>query len=99
MYQVRSRGSQIVGYLILDSLEPLEMTAGCHEFIVLSEAQASGFDLLTWAIKFSDQCRMYNVLLVEWDENRHIAYRLGIGRVLKEAWERARPSIKFVTLG
>jgi hypothetical protein len=49
--------------------------------------------------QYSENCMMYNVLLVEWDEPRRVAYRVGLGRVLKGAWKQAYPSIKFVTLG
>jgi hypothetical protein len=63
----------------------LELQPGRHEFIVLSEAQVSGFNPVTWACPYSDNCQMYNVMLVEWDHEHQIAYRLGPGRVLKKA--------------
>jgi hypothetical protein len=42
---------------------------------------------------------MYNVMLVEWDRDHKIAYRVAIGRVLKAAWVGSRPIRKLITLG
>lgn len=90
---------QLSGYLILNGESLPELDPSQHEFIVLSEAQFSGFNPITSACTPSEQCLMYNVMLIEWDGNREMASRLGIGRVLKEAWDASNPIIKFITLG
>jgi hypothetical protein len=41
--------------------------------------------------------QFWNVLLVEWKDG--VAYRIGVGRVLKAAWPLALPKWKLVTLG
>lgn len=42
---------------------------------------------------------MYNVLLVEWNKDHQIVYRIGLGRIFKAAWEASGPLTQFVTLG
>jgi hypothetical protein len=96
---VKSTSGQVIGYLVLNGLGPLRTTIGRHEFIVLSEAQVSGFNPLTWANKFSEECLMYNVMLIEWNENGQVAERLGLGRILKGAWKESHPRLMFVSLG
>lgn len=93
------RGGQLVGYLVLNGRGPLEMDSNRHEFIIISEAQFSGFNPVNWSCKYSEKCLMYNVMLVEWDRDHKIAYRLGVGRVYKKAWMGSRPVIKMITLG
>lgn len=102
LFQIKSARQHPVGVVTLTSSGPRETQRGLHEFIVLSEAQYSGFDTLTWAEKFSKQpnfCLMYNVMLIEWDNDTQIAYRIGLGRVLKSAWRSARPEVKYLVLG
>lgn len=98
-YLPREYGRQLAGYLVLNGSGPFQTDARHHEVIVISEAQVSGFNPVNWSCKYSEVCRMYNVMLVEWDRDHRIAYRLGIGRVSKEAWIGARPTIKLITLG
>lgn len=90
---------QLSGYLILNGERLPEIDPSRHEFIVLSEAQFSGFNPITSACTPSAQSLMYNVMLIEWDDQREMASRLGIGRVLKQAWDASNPVIKFITLG
>lgn len=92
-------GGQLAGYMVLNGTGPLQTDPTRHEFIVISEAQVSGFNPVNWACKYSERCRMYNVMLVEWDREHKIAYRVAIGRVSKEAWVGSRPVLKFITLG
>lgn len=92
-------GRQLSGYLILNGERLLELDQARHEFIVLSEAQFAGFNPITSACTPSDKSMMYNVMLIEWDDRREMASRLGIGRVLKQAWAASEPVIKFITLG
>jgi hypothetical protein len=97
--QIRLPGNQLAGYLVMNGSQPVKAEPGRHEFVVLSEAQVSSFNSVTWDITYSDQCNMYDVMLVEWGASREIAYRLGLGRVFKSAWEASRPTVKLVTLG
>ncbi|KAL7910546.1 hypothetical protein GGI35DRAFT_469238 [Trichoderma velutinum] len=90
---------QLSGYLILNGESLVELDQTRHEFIVLSEAQFSGFNPITSACTPSEQSMMYNVMLIEWDDDREMASRLGIGRVLKQAWDASNPVIKFIALG
>jgi hypothetical protein len=60
-------------YLTMNDTEPLDTDVGRHEFIIVSEAQVSGSNPLTWTIKYSENCIVYNVLLVKWDEARRLA--------------------------
>jgi hypothetical protein len=90
---------QVSGYLVLNGLEPLNSTTpDRHEFIVLSEAQSSGFNPLTWANTLSEDALMYNVMLIEWHENARFAERLGLGKILKSAWNQSHAHLKFVSL-
>ncbi|KAH8776319.1 heterokaryon incompatibility protein-domain-containing protein [Diaporthe sp. PMI_573] len=99
VYLPREYGRQLAGYLVLNGSGPLRTDPSRHEFIVISEAQVSGFNPVNWACKYSELCRMYNVMLVEWDRDHKIAYRVAIGRVLKAAWVGSRPVRKLITLG
>lgn len=99
LYLPRECDRQLAGYLILNGDVPLQTDPEFHEFVVISEAQVSGFNPVSWASSYSEQCLMYNIMLLEWDRNHDIASRLGIGRAFKEAWVGSRPNIKMVTLG
>ncbi|KAM0259205.1 hypothetical protein ACHAQJ_003410 [Trichoderma viride] len=90
---------QLAGYLTLNGDGPEEVIEGKHEFIVLSSAQAKGFDSISGKVAYSNESQMYNVMLVEWDCQHQIASRLGIGRIFKEAWDMSLPIIRFVTIG
>lgn len=90
---------QLAGYLVLNGDGPEIVIEGRHEFIVLSGAQVKGFDPISGNLVYSDEAQMYNVMLVEWNDTRQIASRLGIGKFFKEAWDMSLPVIRFVTLG
>ncbi|KAM0446009.1 hypothetical protein ACHAO4_009597 [Trichoderma viride] len=90
---------QLAGRLILNGNGPDEVIEGKHEFIVLSGALVKGFDSITGNVTYSDEAEMYNVMLVEWDDQHEVASRLGTGRIFKEAWDMSLPTIRFVTLG
>lgn len=96
---IKNARNSPVGYLVLNDTELVQSVANQHEFIVVSEAQVARFNPLTWELTYSEKPLMYNVLLVEWDEEHGVAYRVGLGRVFKSAWNDARPSVRFVTLG
>ncbi|GFP55952.1 hypothetical protein TASIC1_0006012200 [Trichoderma asperellum] len=90
---------QLAGYLILNGEGPNEVMQGKHEFVVLSGALAKGFNSITGNVTYSDEAEMYNVMLVEWDDQHQIASRLGTGRIFKEAWDMSLPTIRCITLG
>lgn len=99
LYLPDAVGKQLAGYLTLNASEPLQCEVGRHEFIVLSDAQASGFNPVTGTCTYSEAWLMYNVMLIEWDAEHIVASRLGLGRVLKKAWLGSRPKIKWIVLG
>lgn len=99
VHSASSQAGQYAGHVILNGAGPLDLDTRRHEFVVISEAQYAGYDVVRSRDTPSDTCNMYNVLLVEWDEKREVAYRLGIGRILKKVWNAARPGMKFVKLG
>jgi len=103
--QIRSGHGQPIGVLTMTGADSVsKLNPSRHEYVVVSEAQFKGFDMVSWAPTFSgerDECRMYNVMLIEWNEQRTCAYRVGLGRVLKIAWWQAtpKPCNKQITLG
>ncbi|EXJ78007.1 hypothetical protein A1O3_09166 [Capronia epimyces CBS 606.96] len=103
-YQIRNARGQPVGVVTITGEDlPLQRySSSRYEYIVLSEAQFAGIDLVAWLPIFSDQpgkCLMYNVMLIEWDQDMHCAYRVGLGRILKTAWAQSGPRNKYITLG
>ncbi|KAF2171055.1 hypothetical protein M409DRAFT_51281 [Zasmidium cellare ATCC 36951] len=94
-----SRSGAYAGHLTLNGRGPTYLVPERHEFVVVSEAQLTGYDAVSSRYRASEKCDMWNVLLVEWDERREVAYRVGVGRVLKRAWNAAKPSVKFINLG
>jgi hypothetical protein len=44
-------------------------------------------------------CEYFNVLWIEWDDKHEVAYRKGVGHVVKEAWEKLDPKWVDVVLG
>ena len=87
-------GSKIVGTLLLDGDGPSSLQEK-HEFLVISEAQYYGLDFEPGKI---EGYPLYNVMLVEWNEKRSAARRLGMGRVNKGDWRRAGPRVKVICL-
>lgn len=82
----------MVGNVLLDfedknsSLKP-----GRWGFIQIAEAQYSGLDNEERDV---EDYPLYVVMLVEWDDQRQVAERRGVGRVNKEAWKLTRPRMK-----
>jgi len=94
-YSLTSSASpKSIGTLLLDGDEPDQLSEN-HEFVVISEAQYYGTD---YEPSGEDGFPLYNVLLVEWNEERTAARRLGLGRVDKKAWWKAGPKAKIVCL-
>ncbi|KAH8594707.1 heterokaryon incompatibility protein-domain-containing protein [Bisporella sp. PMI_857] len=83
-----------VGTLLLDGEATPKLSAQKHDFVVLSETQYYGLDYEPAVEGYP----LYNVMLVEWNEERTAAKRLGIGKVDKVAWKRAGPRLGIVCL-
>lgn len=88
--------SQNVGTVLLDGADRHWLDVGRHEFVQIAEAQYFGLD--DEARDVPEDCPLYLVMLVVWDEKFEMAYRLGLGRVQKASWTLARPRLKFVCL-
>ena len=95
-YHLLDKDSYIIGNVLLDGADKTWMKRGRYEFIQIAEAQYSGLDN---AVRNIEDCPLYLVMLIEWNEQRTIAYRLGLGRVQKTAWMLAAPKLKLVCLG
>ena len=93
-YKILTATSKNVGMLRLDGYGPHHLTER-HEFFVLAEAQYYGLDYEPGDI---DGYPLYIVMLVEWNASRSAARRLGLGRVDKVEWQRARPRAKVICL-
>ena len=95
-YRLINAESQNVGTILLDSADKHLLDIGRHEFIQIAEAQYFGLDD---EVRDVEDCPLYLVMLVIWDEMFEVAYRLGLGRVRKASWLLARPKLKLVCLG
>ena len=96
---VDAGGTRRIGTLLLDSIGPERFDASAHEFIVLSEAQYYGVQNETAQRGEFMDYHLYNVMLVQWDERRRVASRLGLGRIEKSAWRRVEYALQVVILG
>ena len=94
-YRLIDAESQNVGTVLLDGADQHWLHIGRHEFVQIAEAQYFGLDD---EVRDVEDCPLYLVMLVVWDENFEVAYRLGLGRVQKASWMLARPRLKFVCL-
>ena len=94
-YRLIDAESQDVGTVLLDGADLRWLDISRHEFIQIAEAQYFGLDD---EVRDVEDCPLYLVMLVVWDENFEVAYRLGLGRVQKASWMLARPRLKFVCL-
>ncbi|CAF9941764.1 hypothetical protein IMSHALPRED_002885 [Imshaugia aleurites] len=94
-YRLIDAESQNVGTVLLDGADQHLLDVGRHEFIQIAEAQYFGLDDEPRDVQ---DCPLYLVMLVFWDEGFETAYRLGLGRVRKASWVRAKPMLKLVCL-
>lgn len=90
-----------IGLIMIDGLGFTIFNPVKHEFIVLSEAQYLTLDEKVDQEESSAKFSLYNVMLIEWDDGKNIASRLGLGRIYKESWKTAvpAPQTKIVILG
>ncbi len=94
-YRLIDAESQNVGTVLLDGADRHLLDIGRHEFIQIAEAQYFGLDN---EVRDVEDCPLYLVMLIVWDENFEVAYRLGLGRVYKASWMLASPKLKLVCL-
>lgn len=91
-------GLNPVGTILLDGQGPARFDARIHEFIVISEAQYYGIENETAQQGEFMDYPLYNVMLIQWDERRQIASRLGMGRVEKTTWRQVERHLQIVVL-
>lgn len=92
-------GLNQVGTILLDGQGPARFDARMHEFIVISEAQYYGVENeMPQTGEFMDY-PLYNVMLIQWDDGRQIASRLGMGRITKDAWRQVDYRRQIIVLG
>ena len=94
-YRIRDSDNYIVGNVLFDSAHNEWMNNGRHEFLQIAEAHYLGLDDEERDV---EDCPLYVLMLVEWDEAFQVAYRRGLGRVQKSAWMLAQPRLKLVYL-
>ena len=94
-YRIKDADTYVIGTVLLDSADEKWMENGRHEFIQIAEAHYYGLDD---EVRDIEDCPLYVVMLIEWDENFQVAYRRGLGRVQKTAWMLAVPRLKLVYL-
>lgn len=85
--------------LLLDDSSELELVS-ISAATATSESRLYGFEYMTFCrggMKNADVYEFHNVLWIEWNEG--VAYRKGLGRVIKEAWERQATEWIDLTLG
>ena len=95
-YQLIDTESEDVGIVLLDGADKHLLDIGRLEFIQIAEARYFGLDD---EVRDVEDCPLYLVMLVIWDEMFEVADRLGLGRVQKASWMLARPKLKLVCLG
>ena len=81
-----------VGQIRLDGDRPRTFDSGKHSLIVISEALYFSIDQSCEREQSDSEFPLYNVMLIEWNAERTMASRLGLGRIYKEAWKTFDPS-------
>lgn len=84
-----------IGSLLLDGTHIVMDRWERQEFILIAEAQYLDLDD---EVRDVEDCPYYVVMLIEWDDQRRFAKRLGLGRVMKSAWMLVSPKLKLVSL-
>jgi hypothetical protein len=87
------------GQLLIGPLEVVAISQGYALLPVFERLYSHGIDELTLGElpKVSDRYEFYNVLWIKWGNG--VAYRHGIGRVLKSIWESQGLETVEVVLG
>ncbi|KAH8892717.1 HET-domain-containing protein [Thozetella sp. PMI_491] len=85
-----------VGTITLDSEDDFSLVKGKHEFLLLSECHRLGVEGQDDQI---GDFRDYNVMLVEKNVISGTYERLGLGRIMKQAWAAETFQAKTIVLG
>ena len=80
-----------VGHLRLDGDRPRIFDPTRHSLIVISEALYFSIEQSSEQEGSSSDFPLYNVMLVEWNDEGTLASRLGLGRIYKEFWQSFDP--------
>jgi len=91
--EVLDTSNQVVGHVIpTDARKGL--ASGLYDFILLSESQYWGNESRVDV----QGLPLFNVMFVEWDTRREFASRVGVGKIEKTAWWKARPHLQTIIL-
>ncbi|TDZ35493.1 hypothetical protein C8035_v009169 [Colletotrichum spinosum] len=91
--KIVDKNGKVVGHVIPTDQQK-KVADDSYHFILLSESQYWGNEKRIDVGGFP----LYNVMVVQWDDRREFATRLGLGKIKKSAWIAARPTIKLVVL-
>ncbi|KAF6842691.1 hypothetical protein CMUS01_02819 [Colletotrichum musicola] len=88
---------KVVGYVIpTEQTEPIFQPGQSieYDFILLSQSQYWGNEKRIDVVGFP----LFNVMVVQWDENKQFATRLGLGKIHQTAWVEADTESRWVIL-
>ncbi|TEA11432.1 hypothetical protein C8034_v007451 [Colletotrichum sidae] len=91
--KIVDKNGKVVGHVIPTDQQK-KVADDSYHFILLSESQYWGNEKRIDVAGFP----LYNVLVVQWDERKEFATRLGLGKIYKSAWQAAEPQMKRVIL-
>ena len=86
-----AKSSAEIGNIILDSSTPAQVEPSRHQLVVLSEAQYMDLQQEVDEDESSANFALYNVMLVERNQETGVCRRLGLGRVYKLLWGALQP--------
>lgn len=86
-----TRSEKHVGHLRLDGDGPRCFDPTKHSLIVISEALYFNLEQSDEQGDSNMDFPLYNVMLVEWNNERTVASRLGLGRIFKDSWRSLIP--------
>jgi hypothetical protein len=91
--EVLDEADKVVGYVIPTD-QRKTISSDTYDFILLSESQYWGNEKRIDIIGFP----LYNVMVVEWDNRKEFATRLGLGKISKLGWLAAQQGKRLVIL-
>lgn len=96
-----TRVEKHVGHLRLDGDGPRNFDPTKHSLVVISEALYFNIDQDSQQDDSNSEFPLYNVMLIEWNEQRTLASRLGVVRLYKTSWKTLRPPpvARIIVLG
>ncbi|MCJ1334478.1 hypothetical protein MMC10_011190 [Thelotrema lepadinum] len=86
-----------VGNILFDGTynRPPDIRSDAYELVQIAEAQYLG---LANEYRDIEDFPLYAVMVIQWDEARKVARRVGTGKVHKTAWMLAAPELKLIAL-